>query len=352
MKYRITITLCPNSDDPIGYQRKEFQDSTVWLANEFEHLFASRCKWMGKSLAEGDWVTKLACLPHHHHLYFEIQKWFRETPHLAQGSYVGGCGSPDPSTIASARWVSLAAISSAIDCRPGSSIPINKYPIQCKTCGWGNFDAVPDPYRISSPAKINPKNLGREIFSAHNGIFIVNQRVRDLFIDLTGVDVDTGPVVIDGQNKPDKDFFWIRPKKHIGACSNMLATGAVCYQCNRYDRYSLDIHNNGGFLNFFGDTAANFARIGDVSYFHPAVDSRDVPRRHAVAVSGSLYAALYNHGVKGLCWPDGGPFISVLESEPPAETRRYVNLFSKTKDKIMKVAVSEASLFDPTTASA
>lgn len=80
----------------------------------------------------------------------------------------------------------------------------------------------------------------------------------------------------------------------------------------------------------------NIARVGP----YPAPGRATTgPRHWPIAISGGLYAALYNLGVKGLHWPgmSSDILLSAKAGEYPLEPhRRFATLFTTKTDKALK----------------
>jgi hypothetical protein len=90
----------------------------------------------------------------------------------------------------------------------------------------------------------------------------------------------------------------------------------------------------------FGPSSSNLARLGRLTYWAPESDRR-TPTLHRTVVSGGLFAALFNSRVKGLGWPDEGPYLSLAPDEPPLESeRRFAHLFPPKHDKALRKKVA------------
>jgi hypothetical protein len=192
----------------------------------------------------------------------------------------------------------------------------------------------------------------REIYVARVGLLAVTPRVLDLFKQLVPGQFDSGPAEVEAHPETRGRFHWIRPRHHIGSPPWHRGEGERCPRCGRFPwlRAVRDPARFPGrlLLNSFGEHAWDLALVGE----HP--QSANIPAtldairrgvagdwkvgvRHHIAASGGLYAALYNAGVKGLAWPDWGPYISVNPDEPTWEdTRRFADLFTGSKDRIMR----------------
>jgi hypothetical protein len=172
------------------------------------------------------------------------------------------------------------------------------------------------------------------------GLLIVSQRVLVALQDLAADDFDSGEVQIRGRSGPGAKLHWIRPRHSTGNYPSQRAVGKPCPACGLPDEF-----NNGlmaptipgaEVVQSFGDSTANLARIGKF----PQLAERDPSEplvRHDLAVSGGLFATLFNMGFKGLAWPAWGPLVSLQPQDATWEaTRRLADRTSSKEDKIMK----------------
>jgi hypothetical protein len=90
------------------------------------------------------------------------------------------------------------------------------------------------------------------------------------------------------------------------------------------------------FVEHFGDPAWNLALVGE----HPLGERSRMAEQGGTwlaAISGGLFAVLWNHGVKGLQWPKDGPYLSLREDQDTWEpARRFAGVFPPAVDKARK----------------
>src|SRR5438105_2184261 len=120
--------------------------------------------------------------------------------------------------ISRARWVELCAKVGPVDANDAWE-PLNSFPdILCTECGHYNERAIPEPYYVSR-ALLGKKD---EIFSALNGLIVVNARVKELILDVAGKQVACGEArLVGGTGQATKradrgKHYWIQPKFSVG----------------------------------------------------------------------------------------------------------------------------------------
>jgi hypothetical protein len=323
--------LRPNQGE--RYDDAIFVDRSWAIAAEFERLFLDSCSEIvavkASSITERKWCEYVRFHPADAAVVLRVVDWLRST-----GERFGvrvRC-SNDGRSIAFGRWVRIAADSEFVDQDPRSWQSINAYATACPVCGWADVDRPPDPLLVRSRVSAQPK---REIFNALNGIFVVRQRVHDLLRDLVSTECQWGRVAVDGR-RDHEPLYWFRPRQHIGPFWGQTEAEhcAACGRPKRVPREQALIES--WLVTDFGPAQPNIALVGPHGFSNSPV-SRSQPQFHEVVVSGGLFAALFNHDINGLVWPEDGPYISVRPDQPPVEPiRRFAESFPPSRDKIVK----------------
>lgn len=245
-----------------------------------------------------------------------------------------------PASIAHARWLPVEADWHDIELGPKDEPTPNKFPVACKACGWLDYNAISNPFFLH-PSIL--KSGKRDIFFAARGLFAMSQKALDVFLTLAGDEFDYGEAEVKGKPKSRGTFFWLRPKHCIGQFGAQGDRGGICKSCKWPIELRRTVSSNeskqpiGPLVKHFGKKAWNLALIGEKPHQASChMKSTDAPL-HGVAISGGMFAAIYNSGLRGLAWPHEGPLISIKKNEATWEAkRRYPNTFSSGKDPFMK----------------
>jgi hypothetical protein len=243
--------------------------------------------------------------------------------------------------IARARWVDLTAKVGPVDTDDWE--PLNRFPkMICTECGHYDDTRVPEPYKVLD-AILTKKD---EIFHALNGLIIANERVRNLVLGTCEDQVDCGEAQVTNQEgratkRADvgRRFYWIRPKCAIGGFDGFKPGPPFCPRCgealtSQTEEADEKVVINRVVVEHFGKKNWNIAVGGTLGHYRRP--SGAVIQRRDVFVSGSLWAYLYNSGVKGLGVPEEGLF-SARGDPPVEEKRRFGELMSGKDDKVARL---------------
>ncbi len=212
------------------------------------------------------------------------------------------CNGP---AVCHARWIELFIDQMSVDTHSRDEVPLFNYPVACKTCGWLDYDAIPNSMKVNS--HINSKQQQRlDVASTNNGMIVVRKHVLELLLDCTPDDFTYGQILKPRANTPDPDWHWVRPKHTLGNRHNLTAQPPFCPDCNRPANYHAGENASFSFslIDHFHSPAKHMARISDAGIWFPSdIERKAVPLQH-IAISGSLMRLLVNAGVKGIKWPD------------------------------------------------
>jgi hypothetical protein len=198
--------------------------------------------------------------------------------------------------IVRARWVEIHAKKGPANADMDWE-PLNEYPrVLCEGCGNIDDSVLPRQIKISDLVIRSTD----EIFYALNGLTVVNERVKDLFLQSVGDQLQWGQCqVISSSGKPKElhkpktKFFWIRPKYLVGGYVNNQPIEGYCPKCGeaQYSPNVVDaklIRNNRTTIEYFGSPDWNIAACGTSGHYRrrtgAALQQRDT------FVSGGLWA--------------------------------------------------------------
>lgn len=258
-------------------------------------------------------------------------------------------GSLSPASVATARWIRVEG--DYYDAEEGrKEEPVgNTYPVACSRCGWPDYSKTPDPFMIHPDVLKGGK---RELFDVRSGLLIVKPRAMEVLREFAPDEFDVGIAKVAGQREDNASFHWVRPRQHIGGYAVQGHYGECCPECKRPSEFRRCVsekdktHPGGPIIDRFGDFKGNLALIGQEPQSATLATAQTKPPTHWIAISGGLFAALYNRGIKGLALPDEGPLnarlwegplISNDINEPTWESeRRFADAFPGKADKFVK----------------
>jgi hypothetical protein len=337
--YKITVFFRPGQP---GSQA----EVTQRLCAELQQAFASRAEQVAVNtspFSRPPGVFNIDVFVRDKALVWELNRWVIEQarPHVPD-SFVAMEAAADGASVAVARWVPLESNWYSAERGKENRRFANAHPIRCTACKWPDFDAPPEPFFVDGSVASAGKN---EFLPASNGVFVASARVLQILSTHAGADFHSGPVVSRAKPLPE-EFFWVRPRRRIGARVGQQAVGTPCAACGMPERFSMEgVSGSSPYASIveqFGDAAWNLALVGDF----PLGESPRDPERGVtffVTVSGGLFAVLWNQGVKGLQWPKQGPYISKRPAEKTwEEHRRFADVFPSAKDKAAKYTASIA----------
>ena len=235
-----------------------------------------------------------------------------------------------------ARWVDVAFKSFSLDKDPESRLPLNNFPSVCSKCNWKDWNAIPDPYFVNE-SFLESKNEKLDIIEG-SSIFFVRDAVWEVLNDLVPDDFQSGKIQVKGKQKPLSGWHWIYPVHATPGRFDVGESDEKCSECGNPDRYCFDMGNITAMTLFkdFGGPKWNLART-----FYPGTwvpeDKERAQRPYAsIMMSGGLFRALWNHGFKGLEWPDQ-IYASLNPNQPMIEESiRFQDYKPKLKDKAIK----------------
>ena len=316
-------------------------DVTQRLSAELQQAFAGRAEQVAVNtspFSRPPGVFNIDLLVRDKALVWELHRWVVEhaRPHVPD-SFVAMEAPADGASLALARWVPLESDWYSAERGKENRRFANVHPIRCTACNWPDFDAPPEPFLVDGSVASAGKN---EFLPASNGVFVVSARVLEILSTHAAADFHWGPVVSNGAKRVPVEFCWLRPTRRIGARAGQQAVGTPCAACGMPERFIMEGVSGSSpyapIVEHFGDAAWNLALVGDF----PLGESPRDPERGVtffVAISGGLFAVLWNHGVKGLKWPKQGPYLSKRpEDETWEEKRRFADLFPRAGDKAAK----------------
>jgi hypothetical protein len=224
-------------------------------------------------------------------------------------------------TVARARWVELL-----VDFKDISQA---KYEHICPECQSADADRVPDPFPVNGKFFKKPA----EMYFVHNATYVVSQKILGLFEQMAADQFDSGSVVVSGRADLEDKYSWIRPRAYLKGRAIWFGQDPCpkCHVPRDWDRRLDDYPDQPQLLPTFGSKELNFARI---QRFARRLKTLPVPPNSAI-VSGGLYSALRNNGVKGIEFPPE-IYISVLPDtkEPTLEPEpRFAHLVGKPAEK-------------------
>jgi hypothetical protein len=302
------------------------------LAESFKELmsaYARDLKVNPRSPADQAQVSEMHAVADDPRCLPVFVRWIQNSflPAFPNGRWAATACDLSGRTVVHARWLRLGCESADFD-------EYFRYPIKCSQCQYFDFDQVPSPL-VVNPAIVRGGNAKIEIFEIANAILIVNQRVRDIFSQLVPEEIGRGAVSVSGRPDLDGRFFWVRPRTHALQLADEISKDP-CPECG----VPRIVSKGSNDVASFGESNANIARIG---YYPCPGRGLTGPRDWPIAVSGGLFAALYNLNVKGLYWPSFGSQIlfSAKDGEYPLELqRRFEGVVAAKSDKAIKKKAS------------
>jgi hypothetical protein len=271
----------------------------------------------------------------------DIGKWLsKNQPRRIMETEMQATLPASPQAVARARWLRFDSEADNVELKSPFDPSPNKYPPACKTCGWGDFAQVPEPFRVSAAlTKLKNKELSR----CENGVFVVSSKVLSVLKDLSADDLIIRRVQITGRKTFADDWHAVRPKNALRSYGGLRGDGPVCSKCDLPARL-VPRDSSYGFFKDFGSPACNLALVDEHPYTYKDSDwDHGTAKPHDIVISGGLFAALYNAGVKGLAWPEAISCFSAKPDQPTLEpTQRFVERFPGPTNKILKHKVKSS----------
>ena len=312
---KLSIVMNPNAGQ--APRDAEFVRATRAVTEAFSARFGSRVESLRINPGpfnrpDQPWVGTVDAVTNEPALIWEIHAWLlKDVRPRIPNSSAGILASNDPDSVVHARWVKLESDWYNVEVGPEYTTPPNEYPQLCSSCGWRDLDQVPDPFLVDPCVT---KAGSREFFHAGNGVLVLSERVRVLLASLIPGQFVSGAVAVRGKKPPAAPMYWVRPVHRIGAYVKQQRRGEPCPSCARPDAFVTLVnapHEPGGALvDDFGDHDWNLALVGKYPTHADRARLEKVPAQHDIVIAGGLYAVLYNQKVKGLRWPDAGPYVS------------------------------------------
>jgi hypothetical protein len=340
-EYIVCVQLFPHDSYQDPAHIKITLDIRRRLEREVDSVTSIRDSREGRGRDADPWISDIKVSVASVGAAIAIHRWLQQ---FADGVEVECVLVADPraASVAYARWVRTQGTwyDPTVERSPEERCIIN-FPKACDVCAWPD---VTNPLR---PFLLSPTTLAkagkREIFVVHAGFLVVTARVLEMFERLIPGEFDHGPAIINHRDAHSAQYFWIRPLTYTGGLAFAGSRGTPCPGCGRAEVYfpndmKRDAHISGQWIvSSYGDSNANIAYIGEAPWAATRSEFVLRPPTRWLALSGGLFAALYNHGVKGLTWPDEGPLVSYNLSESAWEPqRRFADLFTGSKDKFLK----------------
>ena len=318
MQYEVGIGLFPQGQD---LESRGYQTATKEVLRQFERRFGKKLSniraWRFPDLPPEPRVDSIAALTDDKSVLMELYRWIQQGADGAAKAVelraaIAIADRKNEQTVARARWVELLA--------DFKDISRAKYEHICPECKAAQADHVPDPFPVDGKFFKKPA----EMFFVHNATYVVSQKILALFEQMAAGQFDTGSVVVTGRADLNGKYSWVRPRSYLKGRAIWFPQDP-CPKCGiprQWDRRLNDYPDQSQLLRTFGPRELNFARI---DRWARRLKISPVPPNSAV-VSGGLYSALRDNGVKGIEFPPE-IYISVLPDarEPTLEPKpRFV----------------------------
>lgn len=339
MCYRVAVIPKPNEGE--DWLSPTFGKRSFAVAKEVQERYEGRAKnvviEVGPKRGEPKWVNAIVLNTDDKCICLEL---FALACDDVDRLSIKIEASNEASTIVNSRWVWLAADRDYADCDLTTYTNVNIYEVVCPTCGRIDTDNPPNPYLVHPWIRKYPS---QELFHAHNGMFVLRRRVKDLLQPLLNSQVTWGSARLVDHSTKDDELFWLRPIHQVGeGFARILAT--PCPTCGRPQDETWANCLKGNCIKDFGDNEWNIALVGALGIFG-FNDEGTQPPSHDVVTSGGLFAYLWNHNVNGIVWPHEGPYISIRPDQPTLEEQRRFDVFSKKEDKVLRKKVTDKDIW-------
>jgi hypothetical protein len=328
MQYKVGIGFFPQAGD---VESRSYQAATKEVLRQFERRFGKKLSNIEAkrfpNLPPDPYLDNINALAEDKSVVMEMDRWIKEgadgtakaVRELRTGITIAGADNEQ--TVARARWVELL-----VDFK---DISRAKYEHICPECQTADGDRVPDPYLVDGKFFKKPA----EMYFVHNATYVVSQKILGLIEQMAADQFDSGSVVVSGRADLNGKYAWIRPRSYLNGRAIWFPQDP-CPKCSfprQWERRLDEYPDQPQLLRTFGPNELNFARI---DRWARRLKISPVPPNSAV-VSGGLYSALRNNGVKGIEFPPE-IYISVLPDakEPTLEPEpRFARLSGKSAQK-------------------